>query len=364
MWFKFVLFVLLLPFKILLYPFSFMFWQPSSLRSFIAPASGKDVDQKYFDALGELDLSVYMNNGDGPKFVGLLYAATRNENHWLAVKSFWQNGCFVRYLRPDLNESGDNFSGDMISGMMEAILIRLKEKKLTNQELLTLKGIWENTIFVKPYFKFKNINGRKNEKGVLWSPLSFGNECLQIMAFLALGYELFNDERYKILYDRIRFWSWLILPICDLAIFIKRIYAASWYDEHSQMAIYSAGYWITGDEVFRSAAKKLANRYITNPDIQGYCYKYIDGNQMRKEIAIAWLGNYDLETKGTLHTLPMNICARYFSLLSFKTKVLSRFILPTQYRGGLYMWESKDIEPSENIRGATIDYIHLFSLVQ
>ena len=73
---------------------------------------------------------------------------------------------------------------------------------------------------------------------------------------------------------------------------------------------------------------------------------------------------YDEDPNGTQSCETID----YYSLLSLKSfkliKKLSPKVLLPVSRGGLYMWEGKDIEFSTYQKGCTIDYIHLYSLLK
>ena len=122
-------------------------WRPLSRKL------GDRVAGMWQEAKAELDIKVY-DQGDVAKFIGLISAATGE--HWEAVKKFWAEDYFKRYVD---DREGERFSGDMISGMMLAIVMRHKREGLTTGELSHLQEIWDVTVRQKPYMVFKGPGG-------------------------------------------------------------------------------------------------------------------------------------------------------------------------------------------------------------
>ena len=159
--------------------FAWVFWIWFPAWRPLHRVMGDAVVGMWQEAKAALDLKVY-DQGDGAKFIGLISAATGE--FWEAVKKFWGPGYFKRYMD---DREGERFSGDMISGMMLAIVMRHKREGLTQEELSHLQEIWDATVRQKPYMVFKGPGG--NDRGKLLGWLSFGNDVLKARAFLDVG---------------------------------------------------------------------------------------------------------------------------------------------------------------------------------
>ena len=331
---------------------------------------GYPLIDKCRDVYKALDINLYLENGDGPKFIGLLSAADPSaEYHWNLVKSYWYEDCFVRNTQIELMKTALNFSGDQISGMLEAIWLRHKKIGLTVEEKSQLARIWQSTIFDGTKYQFKHPFTTTVDRGWLLSSFGLGNEVLALLAFLAVGYTVLEDQRYKEEYDKVLKENKKLLCCTDICIWFGRYYGAAWYDEHSQMSLYSIGYDVTKSAIFMDAAKQLRDRYKWNPEIQGYYARYITDVStyisMAREYISTILKAYNLETKGVC--VPENLNTKsYFSLRSFKFVKMSPKILLPDNRTSLYLWETKDIEASsgDQNKNATIDFIHLYSFIK
>ena len=339
-------------------------YHPSKMDVMPYTMTDTSLEDKFNKAIELLDTTQYLNNGDGAKFIGLLSASDPTNNEWWGlVKLFWYDKYFIRYVDLDQVKVGVNFSGDMITGMCEAIYARHLTVGLSLEEMGQLQSIFDSTIFQAPTYQFKHPFSTAVDRGFLLSSFALTNEVLQTLAFLALAIELFKDQKYKDEYDRIKKDNeYLLNGAPDCAFFLGRAYFASWYDEHSSMVIYTLGFRLTGEEFFEKAATFLKERYKNQPEIQGYYFKYINKADITiKEFAKSFLINYDFDKSPIV---PDDFLINYFSIRSFCFKKMSKYILLPKYRGGLYMWEGKDIEPSIGSNSCTIDFIHLYSLVE
>ena len=127
-----------------------------------------DLKEKLNKAYEDLDIFQYLNMGDGPKFIGLLSAANpTNDEYWNLVKKYWRTNFFVRYTEDDLvlKFKQYNFSGDQISGMLEAIWNRYVTVGLTDEEQKILVSIWDNTLFTEPEYTFKHPYTTEIDRG-------------------------------------------------------------------------------------------------------------------------------------------------------------------------------------------------------
>ena len=322
-----------------------------------------DLEEKLKKYNIEVDLNQYLNTGDGPKFIGLLSASNpSSDKYWELVKSYWRQYCFVRYTTDELvmQFKQYNFSGDQISGMLEAIWNRYNTIGLTKEEESMLISIWDNTLFSKPAYTFKHPYITEIDRGYLFSKWALGDSLIGLLAFCAVGAKCFkiSDNRYGALFDSLLREHGYLLECPDIAIWLGKIYGIAWYDEHSQMSLACIGYAASENKIFKDAGLFLANRYKHQPEIQAYAYKYL-GKEL-PEFVIDFLKMYGMPR----NILPTDMYESYFSLRSFNIQKMGKYILTPEYRTtNMYMWEEKDTVPGSYSPGRYIDFIHLYSLV-
>ena len=324
-----------------------------------------NLGEKATQAWNKLEINQYVNCGDGPKFIGLLSASDPfNEDTWNIVKSYWRNDFFVRWTTDALVEANKaiNFSGDQISGMLEAIWQRHVKVGLTQEEKALLSSIWNNTIFNTPKYLFKNPYTTTVDRGWLYGTFGLGNEALVLLAFLGVGYAILGEEKYKLEYDKVKKDLGYLFDCPDMAFWISKLYCVAWYDEHSQMSLYCTGFDATKDEVFKTAGMFLKERYKYQPEIQAYAYKYLKSSL--PTIAIDFLHLYVLDDSPTWG-LSTDEMTKYFSLRSFNFQTMAKSILTPMFRrSNMYMWEEKDTVITTGNKWATIDFLHLYSLIK
>lgn len=325
-----------------------------------------NLKEKLQENIKNLDLNQYLNTGDGPKFIGLLSASDPSNNeYWDILKLYWREKYFVRYTTDELVKQfiEYNFSGDQISGMLEAIWNRYSSVGLTQEEINMLISIWDNTLFSEPYYQFKHPYTTNVDRGWLLSKWGLGNEVLALLSFCAVGAKILkvSDNRYQTLFDEIVKEYGYLLECPDIAIWLGRIYGVAWYDEHSQMSLACTGYAASNNELFKKAGIFLANRYKHQPEIQAYSYKYFSTPLAPFIVDFLHLYNfYDKQIE-----LTDNEQIKYFSLRSFNFQKMSKYILDPRFRKtNMYMWEEKDLVQGSGNKRATIDFIHLYSLVK
>lgn len=369
-WFTLLMQVLLiipkLPFLLILRVWKpFWYLRSELLSTFPGPSR-----EQY---LANLDRETYLNSGDGAKFIGLLYFVTKTEEDWELLKKFWRPTTFARYTDPARDADSENFSGDMIAGMLWGLWYRFRTVGFTKAEWENLAAIWENTVFNGTPFTFKHPTGKTGQdRGYLLSKLSFGNEVLTLAAFLYFGNKVFSNGRYWKIAKVFLACLKPLLCMPDVGFAYKKVYAASWYDEHSEMLLYAVGFGccpLERRELFMNGADFLHKRYTSNPEIQAiYSNAFSADWSPYCWVPRDFLKDYQMGQVGT-YKCPDAWKTKYFSLISlFKrenpVKEMSMFVLPTRFRSGKYLWEGKDIDPHiENKGGAFIDYLHLDALI-
>jgi hypothetical protein len=314
---------------------------------------------------GPVNVQAYAMSGDGPKFIGLLYAATMSDDHWAELKKFWRVGTFARYQDPAMDAGSDNLSGDQLAGMLYGIWQRHLHTGLTAQEYSQLRDIWINTLLGTPILTFKHpTKTTRPDRGYLLGWMSFGCDLIQTLAFLEFGADVLKLTQCGLIAKQLRFWLRPMLMCVDTAFALGRVYAAAWYDEHSTMLLCCL------TTMGQAPMKFLRDRYPANPDIQGLFYRHELAHPLEAteslERARMFLDDYTLDGRA----VPSDWMQSYFSLrqlIEFKwpMKTMSKFILPSQYRSGRYLWEQNDVQPDQSVKtGQTLDYHFLKSLVE
>ena len=335
---------------------------PLTITSYYTPKL--DLKEKLIENIKILDINQYLNTGDGPKFIGLLSASDPSNNeYWDILKLYWKEKYFVRYTTDELVKQfiEYNFSGDQISGMLEAIWNRYNSVGLTQEEINMLISIWDNTLFSEPYYQFKHPYTTNVDRGWLLSKWGMGNEVLALLSFCAVGAKCLKCSRYVDLFNDILKEHGYLLECPDIAIWLGKVYGVAWYDEHSQMSLACSGYAASNNELFKKAGMFLSNRYKYQPEIQAYSYKYFSTPLAPFVIDFLYLYN--------LYDKPLELTdeeqTKYFSLRSFNFQKMSKYILDPRFRKtNIYMWEEKDLVQGLGNKHATIDFIHLYSLIK
>jgi len=249
------------------------------------------------------------------------------------------------------------------------------DRGLTVEERANLRAIWENTVFNGKVLTIKHpVQTSTQDRGNLLGWMSFGSDLLTTLAFLYTGAQLGLDRRYLTIADRMYFWLRPMLLCVDTAFALGRVYAAAWYDEHSQMLINCVGNTFE-PRVFESSIRFLRNRYPNNPDIQGLYARHQDARSgeycraVKESLTRArmFLNDYRVREVGTVAP-PADWVVNHYSirnLFEFKnpTKPLSKYVLPSRYRFSKYLWQENDVLPTLGDKaGLYIDYVFLRSL--
>jgi hypothetical protein len=245
--------------------------------------------------------------------------------------------------------------------MLEAIWNRHTAIGLTDEERKMLISIWDNTLFTNPEYTFKHPYTTDIDRGFLFSKWALGDSLVGLLAFCAVGAACFktSDDRYTDLFNALIKEHGYLLECPDIAIWLGPVYGIAWYDEHSVMSLACTGIAASGNDIFKNVAMFLANRYKYQPEIQAYASKHL-GTELPSFVK-DFLAMYNMQQKD----LTPDLLANYFSLRSFNIQKMAKYILTPEYRRtNMYMWEEKDTVTSTYSPGRTIDFIHLYSLVQ
>lgn len=358
-----IMWLILLPILLLVDIIIVLAWFPGFTGSKQKVTCTLDLKRKREIALEHLDREKYMNDGDGVKFISLIYSGTLLQQDWDNVKRFWQSKTFSRL--PD-GQGEENVSGDMMSGMWTAIYERESHAGLTESELKNLEDIMDNTFFKYPFYMYKHPSkSGLQSRGWLWRGFEQGADLCSTLATIAICRQLFPHRlEFKILYP-IFFLMTLPHHIApEFSVWVGKYYGVSWFDEHSKSLFARIGYKCTESFIFRRVLKWFKRRYYWNPDIQVMYLDAVDPLDTSSRTMVQdYLSTYDIYIKTgskPVRPVPYDKWKEYFSIRSFETKKMASCILPMQYNpGGNYKCEQNFLKPEGPKVGCTADFIFL-----
>ncbi|SBV95488.1 hypothetical protein KL86DPRO_10876 [uncultured delta proteobacterium] len=324
-------------------------WHPPMVAGMPSPYILDELLAVAKDRLQTLDRSIYGQGGDSAKFLGMLYYATGDHAEWQNVLALVQDdGTIKRSLAPET--STVPFSGDMLSGLLLAVLRRLPaltKGEATREEWIKLCRLWERTTWQGFPLLFANAATGKKEvfaRGHIWRPWwVFGSEdILTALVWLYMGWKITGERRYLTAYyaTLILQAPGLLMGCPDAQIWLGSVYGIATYNTHSKVLGCYAGWKLTGNIFFKLALAQAHRRHgAYNADI---CV--LAGSVAGKE---GWYKNA-LELIGHAVSKGCCICPQtksYISLFWPPEKVVrSECILPPQFRGGDYIWERNPIK--------------------
>ena len=356
-----VAYVAFLPINLLACLICRFVWFPGFGWRMDGPVLSADaVRQDEIRANAMFKIDAYSHSGDGPKFLGLAYAATLREDIWDVLWSMCGVGVFFRTPKGIGDDHLPPFSGDQLVGYLMAVQARHRSWLLTDYESASLKWNMDAIIFRGWPL---TIPGAVFGRGWVFTPWEpcFGTWA-QTFAMLGICESIWGEEdgRYRRVINVLKPFAALTSWSFDFNFWAGRVYMQTWYSAHStSLCLFMLDQLAWG--IGKTGLRAMAERYPWNPDICGMA-----GDSLAVAHALAEYYPHHRDGKVQPVYSVDRDSKTYFSVRSMRPKAMGANVLPPLLRcGSNYMNEENPLLPSAMVAdGRLADWLFLRSLLR